>query len=89
VNVLRGEMSLVGPRPEQVELVRRYSAEQRLCLIVKPGITGPMQVYGRGALGLEERVVVDRDYIENISLGRDVRILAMTISAVVKGSGAF
>jgi lipopolysaccharide/colanic/teichoic acid biosynthesis glycosyltransferase len=82
-------MSLVGPRPEQVELVDRYTAEQRLRLAVRPGLTGPMQVYGRGALGLEERLSVERDYIENLSLGRDFGILAMTASAVFKGNGAF
>jgi exopolysaccharide biosynthesis polyprenyl glycosylphosphotransferase len=89
VNVLRGEMSLVGPRPEQVEVVERYSPEQCLRLLVKPGLTGPMQVYGRGELGLAERLTVERDYIENLTLGRDVRILGMTISAVIKGKGAF
>jgi exopolysaccharide biosynthesis polyprenyl glycosylphosphotransferase len=89
LNVLRGEMSLVGPRPEQVEVVERYSPEQCLRLLVKPGITGPMQVYGRGELGLAERLTVERDYIENLTLGRDVRILGMTISAVIKGKGAF
>jgi exopolysaccharide biosynthesis polyprenyl glycosylphosphotransferase len=89
VNVLRGEMSLVGPRPEQVEVVDRYSPEQCLRLLVKPGLTGPMQVYGRGELGFAERLTVERDYIENLTLGRDVRILGMTISAVIKGKGAF
>jgi len=89
VNVLRGDMSLVGPRPEQVEVVDRYSPEQCLRLVVKPGLTGPMQVYGRGELGLAERLTVERDYIENLTLGRDVRILGMTISAVIKGNGAF
>ena len=89
VNVLRGQMSLVGPRPEQVEVVDRYSPEQCLRLLVKPGLTGPMQVYGRGELGLAERLTVERDYIENLTLGRDARILGMTISAVVKGKGAF
>ena len=89
VNVLRGEMSLVGPRPEQVEVVDRYSPEQCTRLLVKPGLTGPMQVYGRGALGLSERLIVERDYIENLTLGRDVRLLGMTISAVIRGKGAF
>ena len=89
VNVLRGQMSLVGPRPEQVEFVDRYSSEQRARLTVKPGLTGPMQVYGRGALGMEERLAVEQDYIENLSLGHDIRILAMTVSAVLRGKGAF
>jgi exopolysaccharide biosynthesis polyprenyl glycosylphosphotransferase len=88
VNVLRGEMSLVGPRPEQADLVDRYLPEHRVRLRVKPGLTGPMQVYGRGELSLEERIAVERDYIENMSLGRDLRILAMTVAPVLTGRGA-
>ena len=56
-----GDMSLVGPRPEQVELVERYSPEERFRLEVKPGMTGPMQIYGRGSLTFEERLAVERD----------------------------
>jgi exopolysaccharide biosynthesis polyprenyl glycosylphosphotransferase len=89
VNVLAGDMSLVGPRPEQIELVERYAPEHRFRLEVKPGITGPMQIYGRGNLTFEERLAVERDYIENLSLGRDLRILAMTIMPVISGRGAF
>jgi len=89
VNVIRGEMSLVGPRPEQVEIVEQYSAEQRFRLSVKPGITGPMQVYGRGALTFDERLAVERDYIENVSVGRDLHILALTIVPVVRRRGAY
>jgi lipopolysaccharide/colanic/teichoic acid biosynthesis glycosyltransferase len=88
VNVLLGEMSLVGPRPEQVELVKRYTPEQRLRLTLKPGMTGPMQIYGRGELSLEERVAVELDYIENLSLGRDLRILVHTLGPVLTGRGA-
>ena len=58
-------------------------------MIVKPGLTGPMQVYGRGALGLDERMAVESDYIENLSIGRDLRILGMTVAAVFRGRGAF
>jgi exopolysaccharide biosynthesis polyprenyl glycosylphosphotransferase len=89
VNVLKGEMSLVGPRPEQLELVERYRPEHRFRLSAKPGLTGPMQVYGRGALTFEERLAVERDYIENLSLGRDLRILALTLPAVVRANGAY
>ena len=89
VNVLRGEMSLVGPRPEQVELVERYTPEQRHRLAVKPGMTGPMQVHGRGTLSLDERLSLEDDYVESLSLGRDVRILALTVAAVLRGKGAF
>jgi exopolysaccharide biosynthesis polyprenyl glycosylphosphotransferase len=87
-NVLRGEMSLVGPRPEQVELVELYAPEHRFRLSVKPGMTGPMQVSGRGGLTFEERLALDRDYIENLSVGRDFRVLAQTIAAVLSGRGA-
>ena len=89
VNVLKGEMSLVGPRPEQVDLVERYAPEQRFRLDVKPGITGPMQVFGRGQLTLEERLAVEREYIENYSVGRDVLILALTLPVVVGRRGAY
>ena len=88
-NVLVGEMSLVGPRPEQVELVERYAPEHRFRLAMKPGMTGPMQVFGRGALGFEERLAVERDYIEQFSLSRDLRIIALTLAAVVRGDGAY
>jgi exopolysaccharide biosynthesis polyprenyl glycosylphosphotransferase len=88
-NVLLGHMSLVGPRPEQVELVERYREEELFRLAVKPGLTGPMQVYGRGHLSFEERLAVERDYIENLTFGRDIRLLALTLPAVLTGRGAF
>ena len=88
-NVFVGSMSLVGPRPEQLELVERYSPEHLFRLSIKPGITGPMQVYGRGELTFDERSRSRRDYIDNLSLGRDLRILGMTVSAVVRGGGAY
>ena len=89
LNVLRGEMSLIGPRPEQIDLVERYTSAQRFRLEAKPGITGPMQVYGRGELTFEERLSVERDYIENLSLSRDLRILALTLGVVLSRRGAF
>ena len=89
VNVLKGDMSLVGPRPEQVELVELYAEQDRFRLSVKPGMTGPMQVYGRGQLAFEERLAVEREYVENISIGRDIRLLALTIAPVVSGRGAY
>jgi exopolysaccharide biosynthesis polyprenyl glycosylphosphotransferase len=89
VNVLRGQMSIVGPRPEQVDLVERYAPEHRFRLQVKPGMTGPMQVFGRGELSFGERLAVELDYVENMSLGRDLRILFQTAPAIVRGTGAF
>jgi lipopolysaccharide/colanic/teichoic acid biosynthesis glycosyltransferase len=89
VNVLCGDMSIVGPRPEQADLVERYKPEQCVRLTVKPGLTGPMQVYGRGRLDFEERLAVEREYVENLSLGRDARLLALSVAAVVRGTGAY
>lgn len=88
-NVLVGDMSLVGPRPEQLELVEQYEPEHFRRLAVKPGITGPMQVYGRGELNFAERLAVERHYIESMSVFGDLRILALTIPAALSGRGAY
>jgi lipopolysaccharide/colanic/teichoic acid biosynthesis glycosyltransferase len=88
-NVLRGEMSLVGPWPEEWRLVARYSEWHRERLQVKPGLTGPMQVNGRGDLPYEERARLEIDYIEHHTLWRDVGILLKTIPAVILGKGAY
>lgn len=88
-NVVKGEMSLVGPRPEETKITDHYSPVHRFRLTVKPGMTGPMQVYGRGELSLDERLSVEREYIENLSIGRDFRIIALTVAAVFTGKGAF
>ena len=88
LNVFKGEMSLVGPRPEQLDLVERYEPEHLFRLSVKPGMTGPMQINGRGVLTFDERLSIERAYIENLSLATDIRILAMTIGAVLSGKGA-
>lgn len=89
INVLRGEMSLVGPRPEEEAVVALYDERQRERLLVKPGLTGPMQVYGRGSLSFEERLALERDYLDNLSVTGDLAILLRTPRAVVKGDGAF
>jgi len=89
INVLVGEMSIVGPRPEQVELVERYSPEDRVRLTVKPGVTGPMQIAGRGELTFRERLAVELDYVDNPSLGNDLRIIIHTLPAVFRGTGAY
>jgi lipopolysaccharide/colanic/teichoic acid biosynthesis glycosyltransferase/GT2 family glycosyltransferase len=88
-NVLAGEMSLVGPRPEQVEVVARYTDDQRRRLAVKPGMTGPMQVNGRGDLPFEERLALELVYIQNYSLRGDLSILLRTLPAVIRGNGAY
>jgi exopolysaccharide biosynthesis polyprenyl glycosylphosphotransferase len=89
MNVLRGEMSIVGPRPELLDLVERYAPEHEVRLRVKPGITGPWQVYGRSELTFEEVLAVEREYVENLSLGRDLRIILMTLPAVFGRRGAY
>jgi exopolysaccharide biosynthesis polyprenyl glycosylphosphotransferase len=89
INVLRGDMSLVGPRPEQESVVALYDERQRLRLGVKPGVTGPMQVYGRADLTFEERLAIERDYLDNISLAGDLAILLRTPRAIVRGEGAY
>ncbi|HEX8083908.1 MAG TPA: sugar transferase [Solirubrobacteraceae bacterium] len=89
INVLKGDMSLVGPRPEDLRLVERYAPEHRFRLEAMPGMTGPMQVFGRGDLTFDERLAIEREYIENLSLGRDVQILLHTVPTVLSGRGAF
>jgi exopolysaccharide biosynthesis polyprenyl glycosylphosphotransferase len=88
-NVLRGDMSLVGPRPEEEAVVALYDERQRIRLAVKPGLTGPMQVYGRGDLTFEERLAIERDYLDNLSLAGDLAILLRTPRAIVRGEGAY
>jgi lipopolysaccharide/colanic/teichoic acid biosynthesis glycosyltransferase len=87
-NVLRGDMSLVGPRPEEARIVALYSDWHRRRLAVKPGMTGPMQVHGRGDLPLDQRVKLEIEYIDEYTVGRDMRILAETLPSILKGRGA-
>ncbi len=87
-NVFKGDMSLIGPRPEEARIVARYTDWHRRRLAVKPGLSGPMQVNGRGNLRLDERVKLELDYIENYALWRDIVIILKTIPAVFMGSGA-
>ncbi len=88
-NVLRGEMSLVGPRPEETQMVNRYNSWQRRRLMMKPGMTGPMQVNGRGDLPLDERIKLEVDYIYSYSLWTDIEILLKTIPTVIRGKGSY
>ena len=88
-NVLKGEMSLVGPRPEEMRIVKLYQEGHRRRLTMKPGMTGPMQIEGRGSLSLEQRVKLELDYIDNYRLWNDIRILLRTLPAVVTGKGSF
>lgn len=88
-NVLKGEMSLVGPRPEEMRVVQLYNDWHRQRLAVKPGITGPMQVNGRGDLSLEARLELEIAYIRNYSIWKDIVILLRTVGAVFSGRGAY
>lgn len=87
-NVLRGQMSLVGPRPEEKRMVDRYNDWHRRRLVVKPGISGPMQIGGRANLSLDQRVRLELAYIEQYSLRHDLHILLRTVPAVLRGDGA-
>lgn len=89
VNVLKGDMSLVGPRPPLPSEVESYAVWQRERLEVRPGITGLWQVSGRSELSFDDYVRLDLFYIENWSLAYDLFLLAKTIPAVVTGRGAF
>ena len=88
-NVLRGEMSLVGPRPALPEETTRYAELQRGRLRVKPGVTGLWQVNGRHDLAFEDYVRYDLFYVENWSLTMDLYILAKTIPALLTARGSY
>ncbi len=86
-NVVRGDMSLVGPRPLLVEYLPRYNEQQRRRHEVRPGITGWAQVNGRNDQTWEQRFDLDVWYVENWSVGLDARVLARTVATVVRGEG--
>jgi exopolysaccharide biosynthesis polyprenyl glycosylphosphotransferase len=89
INVLRGEMSLVGPRPPVPKEVAQYTVEQLHRLDAVPGITGLQQVSGRSDLNFKRWVELDLQYISEQSVWNDIKILLMTIPAVVTGRGAY
>ncbi len=89
LNVLRGEMSLIGPRPALPREVAQYTAHQRQRLGITPGVTGLWQVSGRARVSFEHSVELDLHYIEHQSVWLNVRILLMTIPAVLQGDGAY
>ncbi|MBV9838332.1 MAG: sugar transferase [Solirubrobacterales bacterium] len=88
-NVLRGEMSVVGPRPTLAVQVEQYSERQRRRLTVKPGITGWAQINGRAALPWSERIELDLYYVEHRSLALDLKILGRTVQMVLTGQGLY
>lgn len=87
VNVIRGEMSMVGPRPVTRAEIDLYGADAQAYFAVRPGITGMWQVSGRNSVSYETRVQLDRSYTQSISLGQDLRILLDTTFAVLKLTG--
>jgi lipopolysaccharide/colanic/teichoic acid biosynthesis glycosyltransferase len=93
INVLRGELSLVGPRPLQLRDCDRLWATDpegsTWRLQVQPGITSPWQVCGRSDVDYQRMVQLDRDYAENWSLGRDLRIIGKTVLVVLRRRGAY
>jgi len=89
VNVLRGEMSIIGPRPTVPVQVAQYTARQRGRLALKPGITGWAQVNGRASLPWPERIELDLWYVEHASLRLDLRILWLTVRMLVTGHGLY
>ena len=89
LNVLKGDMSLVGPRPPLLSEVEQWQQHEVRRLLVKPGVTGPWQIGGRSLLTWEETVAIDLSYVENWTVLADVAIIFRTIVYVLKGKGAF
>jgi len=87
INVLKGDMSLVGPRPLLMQYLERYSPEQKRRQNVLPGITGWAQINGRNALTWQDKFILDVWYVDNMSVGLDLKILFLTIWKVLKREG--
>ncbi|WP_235753915.1 sugar transferase [Psychrobacillus sp. INOP01] len=88
-NVLKGEMSIVGPRPEMIEITKHYSSTQKNRLKVKPGITGYAQVNGRSAITHGEKIAYDLYYVKHCSFLLDLKIVLQTVYIVITGKGAW
>lgn len=86
-NILKGDMSLIGPRPLLVRYLPYYTEEESHRHDVRPGLTGYAQVNGRNALGWEERFAYDLEYVKNVSFLMDLKIIGMTVGKVLKRSG--
>jgi lipopolysaccharide/colanic/teichoic acid biosynthesis glycosyltransferase len=87
INILKGDMSIVGPRPLLVKYLPRYNAEQRRRHDVRPGLTGWAQVNGRNAISWEDKFRLDVEYVEKVSFVMDVKILFMTVGKILKREG--
>ena len=88
INVLKGDMSLVGPRPVPLYEAAAYTREQLARLNALPGVTGIWQVYGRGRVSFEEMIEMDLEYVRRQSLWLDIKLLLATVPAAVSGRGA-
>ena len=86
-NILKGDMSIVGPRPLMVRYLPRYTEEQRRRHDVRPGLTGLAQVNGRNAISWEERFAYDLEYVSHVSFLLDLRVLFLTVAVVFRRSG--
>lgn len=89
LNVIRGDMSLVGPRPVVRNELSLYGASKHFYLAARPGITGPWQIGGRSTTAFADRVALDSGYVTGWSVGEDLRILLLTVPAVVSARGAY
>ena len=89
MNVLKGEMSIVGPRPTLEYQVKRYNERQKRRLLVKPGMTGWAQINGRNTMTWPEKIELDLWYVDHWSIGLDLRIIGRTINSVIKKKGIY
>lgn len=89
INVIRGDMSIVGPRPTVPAQIAHYDAVQRRRLLARPGMTGLAQVRGRASIPWSQRIALDVEYVDTWSMGLDLRIIADTVRVVLRGEGQY
>jgi lipopolysaccharide/colanic/teichoic acid biosynthesis glycosyltransferase len=89
INVIRGDMSIVGPRPTVPSQIAHYDAVQRRRLLARPGMTGLAQVRGRASIPWSERIALDVEYVDTWSVALDLRIIADTVRVVLRGEGQY
>ena len=89
INVIRGDMSIVGPRPTVPSQIAHYDAVQRRRLLARPGMTGLAQVRGRASIPWSERIALDVEYVDSWSMALDLRIIADTVRVVLRGEGQY
>jgi exopolysaccharide production protein ExoY len=88
-NVIRGDMSIVGPRPVLIDEIKMYGSSAGHYLLTRPGLTGAWQISGRSDVSYERRVSLDRDYVENWSFWNDIRIIVKTVPVVIAAKGTY